>query len=288
MKINKFIYTAVIGLLFASCQSVETPMFSDKDAFVAFEKQKINVVKNANREIRIPVSLVSVGGFDATVDFEIDTVAYANTGTGAKEGVNYILKNTSKTLTFIKGEQMTDYIVIEPINFTSDVDVTFDIKLVSLKGDCKFGAYSKMAVSIGDGLAGTYKASAPSPFIGQENVVNTWTCEVRKDLSNKNMIWFSQLVPSASGAVYNEIAGEMNDAHTTVAIGAGEFGTWEYNDEEYVLQLDFNGAISTTGQISSGKITFTSYIMAAAYSGSTFFTYVSGGSGVTLTRVEDY
>ena len=33
MKISKFIYAAVVGGVLASCQSVDTPMFSDKDAF---------------------------------------------------------------------------------------------------------------------------------------------------------------------------------------------------------------------------------------------------------------
>ena len=55
MKINKFIYTAVIGALFASCQSVETPMFSDKDAFVAFDNKTTSIDENANKEIQIPV-----------------------------------------------------------------------------------------------------------------------------------------------------------------------------------------------------------------------------------------
>ena len=45
MKINKLIYVAIIGALFASCQKVETPMFTDAAAFVAFEKEKINVTK---------------------------------------------------------------------------------------------------------------------------------------------------------------------------------------------------------------------------------------------------
>lgn len=291
MKINKLIYVAIIGALFASCQKVETPMFTDADAFVAFEKEKINVTKNIGREVRIPVSLVSISGFDATVDFEIDTIAYENTGIGAKEGVNFIVKNETKTLTFKKGENMTDYIVIEPIDFSGDLDVTFDIKLVSLKGDCSLGAYNTMAVTIGDGLSGTYKASAPSPFEGQEDVVNTWTCEVRKDRSNPNMLWFSQIVPSYTGAVYNEVAGEMDDSHTSVTVGGGEIGTMDYNGEEVALTLDFNGALSTTGQISSGKITFTSIMLISAYmeyNGEYGNYLITGAKGVTLTKVEDY
>ena len=98
MKINKFIYVAVVGALFASCQSVETPMFSDKDAFVAFDNASTTIEENANKEIQIPVSLVASKALDVSVNFEIDTTAYAGKN-AAKEGVNYRLKNTSTTLT---------------------------------------------------------------------------------------------------------------------------------------------------------------------------------------------
>lgn len=288
MKISKLIYAAAVGVVLASCQSVETPMFSDKDAFVAFEKEKINVTKNIGREVRIPVTLVSISGFDATVEFTIDTVAYNNTGKGAKEGVNYVVKNETNTLTFKKGENMTDYIVIEPINFSEDVDVSFDIKLVSLKGDCSMGAYNTMAVTIGDGLAGTYKASAPSPFQGEENVVYTWNCEVRKDNSNKNIIWFSQLTPSVSGAVYNEIQAEMNEDRTSAIIGAGEIGSFEAQGTEYTLHLEFGSATSAAAQIIPGKITISSTMYVNAYNGSTREGTLTGARGVTLTKVEDY
>ena len=70
MKINKFIYVAVVGALFASCQSVETPMFSDKDAFVAFDNASTTIEENANKEIQIPVSLVASKALDASVNFD--------------------------------------------------------------------------------------------------------------------------------------------------------------------------------------------------------------------------
>ena len=46
MKISKFIYAAVVGGVLASCQSVDTPMFSDKDAFVAFDSKSTSIAEN--------------------------------------------------------------------------------------------------------------------------------------------------------------------------------------------------------------------------------------------------
>ena len=56
MKISKFIYAAVVGGVLASCQSVDTPMFSDKDAFVAFDSKSTSIAENAGSEVKIPVS----------------------------------------------------------------------------------------------------------------------------------------------------------------------------------------------------------------------------------------
>ena len=53
MKISKFIYAAVVGGVLASCQSVDTPMFSDKDAFVAFDSKSTSIAENAGSEVKI-------------------------------------------------------------------------------------------------------------------------------------------------------------------------------------------------------------------------------------------
>lgn len=129
MKISKFIYAAVVGGVLASCQSVDTPMFSDKDAFVAFDSKTTSIAENAGGEVKIPVSLVASKGLGVSVGFEIDTTAYAGKN-AAKEGVNYRLKNTSNTLSFAADGEMVAYISIEPIdNGDYNGDVCFDIKL---------------------------------------------------------------------------------------------------------------------------------------------------------------
>ena len=139
MKISKFIYAAVVGGVLASCQSVDTPMFSDKDAFVAFDSKTTSIAENAGGEVKIPVSLVASKGLGVSVGFEIDTTAYAGKN-AAKEGVNYRLKNTSNTLSFAADGEMVAYISIEPIdNGDYNGDVCFDIKLSAPEG-CNLGA----------------------------------------------------------------------------------------------------------------------------------------------------
>ena len=148
MKISKFIYAAVVGGVLASCQSVDTPMFSDKDAFVAFDSKTTSIAENAAREVKIPISLVASKGLDVSVGFEIDTTAYAGKN-AAKEGVNYCLKNTSNTLSFTADGEMVAYISIEPIdNDDYNGDVCFDIKLSAPEG-CNLGAnYTTTVLSL--------------------------------------------------------------------------------------------------------------------------------------------
>ena len=92
MKINKWICTVAIGALFASCQSVDLPTFSEEDTFVALQAKSFSVAENAGSEFKIPVNLVAISARDLTVNFEIDTTAYAGVN-AAKPGVHYNLKN---------------------------------------------------------------------------------------------------------------------------------------------------------------------------------------------------
>ena len=257
MKINKFIYVAVVGALFASCQSVETPMFSDKDAFVAFDNASTTIEENANKEIQIPVSLVASKALDVSVNFEIDTTAYAGKN-AAKEGVNYRLKNTSKTLTYTSTGELVGYITIEPIdNDKYNGDVCFDIRLSSPSG-CNLGANYTTSVTIADddhplaaaGILGTYTASGESPFTGEEGVIYTWTCEVQKDADYVDRVWFTQLVPTVSGITYKSIMGTVDSDFRTITInGSQDMGTY---GSTYTLQIDFNGAGAAVAQVSNG------------------------------------
>ena len=291
MKINKFIYVAVVGALFASCQSVETPMFSDKDAFVAFDNASTTIEENANKEIQIPVSLVASKALDVSVNFEIDTTAYAGKN-AAKEGVNYRLKNTSTTLTYTSTGELVGYITVEPIdNTTNDGDVCFDIRLSSPSG-CSLGANYTTSVTIADddhplaaaGILGTYSVRGESPFTGEEGVIYTWTCEVQKDADYVDRVWFTQLVPTVSGAAYKAVMGTVSADYRTITINsAQDIGTY---GGAYTLQLDFNGAGAAVAQVSNGTISISSPVLAVAYQDGTQAGYLAGVRTCTMTKVE--
>ena len=288
MKISKFIYAAVVGGVLASCQSVDTPMFSDKDAFVAFDSKSTSIAENAAREVKIPISLVASKGLDVSVGFEIDTTAYA-----AKEGVNYRLKNTSNTLSFTDGGEMVAYLSIEPIdNGTYDGDVCFDIKLSAPEG-CNLGANYTTTVTISDddhplaaaGILGTYTASGVSPFEDDNGATFTWTCEVVKDADYIDRVWFTQIVPTESGAVYKSVMGTVSADFKSITINAGQdLGTYS---STYTLSLDFNGASSATAYVSNNTIAINTFVLASAASGGETVGYLTGVRTLTLTKVEE-
>lgn len=292
MKISKFIYAAVVGGVLASCQSVDTPMFSDKDAFVAFDSKSTSIAENAAREVKIPISLVASKGLDVSVGFEIDTTAYAGKN-AAKEGVNYRLKNTSNTLSFTDGGEMVAYISIEPIdNGTYDGDVCFDIKLSAPEG-CNLGANYTTTVTISDddhplaaaGILGTYTASGVSPFEDDNGATFTWTCEVVKDADYIDRVWFTQIVPTESGAVYKSVMGTVSADFKSITINAGQdLGTY---GSTYTLSLDFNGASSATAYVSNNTIAINTFVLASAASGGETVGYLTGVRTLTLTKVEE-
>lgn len=292
MKISKFIYAAVVGGVLASCQSVDTPMFSDKDAFVAFDSKTTSIAENAGSEVKIPVSLVASKGLDVSVGFEIDTTAYAGKN-AAKEGVNYRLKNTSNTLSFTADGEMVAYISIEPIdNDDYNGDVCFDIKLSAPEG-CNLGANYTTTVTISDddhplaaaGILGTYTASGVSPFEDDNGATFTWTCEVVKDADYIDRVWFTQIVPTESGAVYKSVMGTVSADFKSITINAGQdLGTY---GSTYTLSLDFNGASSATAYVSNNTIAINTFVLASAASGGETAGYLTGVRTLTLTKVEE-
>lgn len=292
MKISKFIYAAVVGGVLASCQSVDTPMFSDKDAFVAFDSKTTSIAENAAREVKIPISLVASKGLDVSVGFEIDTTAYAGKN-AAKEGVNYCLKNTSNTLSFTADGEMVAYISIEPIdNDDYNGDVCFDIKLSAPEG-CNLGANYTTTVTISDddhplaaaGILGTYTALGVSPFEDDNGATFTWTCEVVKDADYIDRVWFTQIVPTESGAVYKSVMGTVSADFKSITINAGQdLGTY---GSTYTLSLDFNGASSATAYVSNNTIAINTFVLASAASGGETVGYLTGVRTLTLTKVEE-
>lgn len=254
MKISKFIYAAVVGGVLASCQSVDTPMFSDKDAFVAFDSKTTSIAENAGGEVKIPVSLVASKGLDVSVGFEIDTMAYAGKN-AAKEGVNYRLKNTSNTLSFTNGGEMVAYLSIEPIdNGDYNGDVCFDIKLSAPEG-CNLGANYTTTVTISDddhplaaaGILGTYSVVGQTPFTNVPGPFY-WTCVVSKDNDYVNRVWFTQVTPDLQGLTPQPVMGTVSDDFNTITIQSGQsLGTvGSYNFSLAIMSMSNGQPVSST------------------------------------------
>ncbi len=308
MKTNKWIYTAVLGLLFASCQSVETPMFSDaNDTFVAFDSKTTTIAENAGKEVKIPVSMVASKCYDATVYFTIDASAYEETGTAAQEGVNFRIKNETNSLTFVEDGDLTQYIIIEPIDneiFNENGDMCFDIVLsfdeatrCKCHGDgevhVNLGAYYTTTIVLSDddhplkaaGILGSYTGSGPSLFSNESGLVLTWSCEITSDPLDINGVYISQLFPNESGVVYTPIYGLVSADKNSITIGGGQ-AIGDYGGV-YDLSLDFNGPTVAVATRADGGFLINSFVGAKAFQDGTEIGYLFAIGPVTLTKVED-
>ena len=196
-------------------------------------------------------------------------------------------------MSFTDGGEMVAYLSIEPIdNGTYDGDVCFDIKLSAPEG-CNLGANYTTTVTISDddhplaaaGILGTYTASGVSPFEGDNGATFTWTCEVVKDADYIDRVWFTQIVPTESGAVYKSVMGTVSADFKSITINAGQdLGTY---GSTYTLSLDFNGASSATAYVSNNTIAINTFVLASAASGGETVGYLTGVRTLTLTKVEE-
>ena len=288
MKINKWICTVAIGALFASCQSVDLPTFSEEDTFVALQAKSFSVAENAGSEFKIPVNLVAISARDLTVNFEIDTTAYAGVN-AAKPGVHYNLKNADKTLTFSSEGEMVQYIVIEPIdNPDYEGDVKFDIKLSPT--DCNLGANYTSTVTIVDddhplaaaGILGTYSVVGQSPFSNLPGPFN-WTCVVQSDPDFENRVWFSQIAPDA-GFTQAAVMGTVSDDMSTITILSGQsLGS----DFKLVIADGASGAdkSSTVASVSPGTSIRIGDMILVGADGEEG--YRAGAYSIVMTKVEE-
>ena len=277
-----------IGALFASCQSVDLPTFSEEDTFVALQAKSFSVAENAGSEFKIPVNLVAISARDLTVNFEIDTTAYAGVN-AAKPGVHYNLKNADKTLTFSSEGEMVQYIVIEPIdNPDYEGDVKFDIKLSTT--DCNLGANYTATVTIVDddhplaaaGILGTYSVVGQSPFSNLPGPFN-WTCVVQSDPDFENRVWFSQIAPDA-GFTQAAVMGTVSDDMSTITILSGQsLGS----DFKLVIADGASGAdkSSTVASVSPGTSIRIGDMILVGADGEEG--YRAGAYSIVMTKVEE-
>lgn len=168
----------------------------------------------------------------------------------------------------------------------------FDIKLSAPEG-CNLGANYTTTVTISDddhplaaaGILGTYTASGVSPFEDDNGATFTWTCEVVKDADYIDRVWFTQIVPTESGAVYKSVMGTVSADFKSITINAGQdLGTY---GSTYTLSLDFNGASSATAYVSNNTIAINTFVLASVASGGETVGYLTGVRTLTLTKVEE-
>lgn len=222
MKRINTIFALAAGIAaFASCDVNKTPVWSDDDAFAAFDKTAVSVKEDAG-SVKIPVTIASIDPVEVAVTYAaVDTL-------GAKNGVNFKLKDESGVLAF-DGEQRTAYIEIEiidqPGTFTGDLKFSVDLKGA---GDLNLGANKTCVVTITDNdhplaaILGTYKASADSYFSNLGHF--DWEINVVKDPEDVSVVWFENLDPyfaqngiSATNGK-NRFCGNVNKDMTKIVI----------------------------------------------------------------------
>ena len=181
-KILSYISVAALGIFtFASCNINSNPVFSDKDAFVGFDKAALSVDEDG-KTVTVQVNLASLEGLSSTVSFDVVD------GT-AKKGVNYSISGAT-TLSFSK-ENRTQNITINIIDIPGVYtgDLKFDVVLKDA-GDVKMSADNKCTVTIVDldhplaAILGKYTSTGTKSGKNIE-----WSNELRKDPNDPTLVW---------------------------------------------------------------------------------------------------
>lgn len=217
MKRINTIFALAAGIaMFASCDINQTPVWSDDDAFAAFDKTAVSVKEDAG-SVRIPVTIASIDPVEVAVTYAaVDTL-------GAKNGVNFKFTNESGVLSF-DGEQRTAYIEVEIIDnpgvFTGDLKFSVDLKGA---GDLNLGANKTCVVTITDNdhplaaILGNYTGSGPD----YSGAMATFNINVVKDADDLNVVWFENFDPtfaSYSSSTVNRFYGNVSAAKTEIVI----------------------------------------------------------------------
>jgi hypothetical protein len=182
------IFSISLLVFFTACDLNTAPEFDDNDAFVAFDNAAMSIEEKGG-VIKVPVTLASIKGISAAVDFEIID------GT-AKLGENYNLVNETTTLTF-DAQNRTQYIEVSIINipgvFTGDL--RFSIKL-SEDGTVKPSVENTCVITIQDldhplsAFFGEWTATANSHYFGDVE----WDVTLAKDEDDISVLWVTDII----------------------------------------------------------------------------------------------
>ena len=216
--------------LLASCNPNKLAEFDDKDAFVAFNGANYNISEDGG-SIKIPVTLASAKGLDATV-----TVAGVD-GT-AKAGVDFTVATSS--LQF-NASTRTAYVEVNIINRPGEYtgDLSFQLKFGSL-GGVNAGFQSTTTITINDldhplsFILGDYTASGISYWDGPIN----WTMTLKKDASDDSKVWFFNLFGNSGWAADDTMFyGVVNPEKTTITIPLGQTSEYKYSNGKPLILL---------------------------------------------------
>ena len=242
--------------MFASCDKNEPSVFSDNDAFVAFDAVSVtyneDYSKDSTMTFRIPVTLASVAGLEETVKFEI--VAPEDSTKAAKAGVNYELVTTTGVLSF-NAENRTQYIEFITIpDGEYRGDLNFTVKLLPSE-TLPVGAESECVVTISDidhpltFMLGAYAAASTDFFSGAPT---SWTMTIYKDAEDDHKVWIDNLFNNANWAADDtRYYGIVSDDKTTLNIPFGQESEYKYGGTIPVtlLGLTAEGDGSDTGSV---------------------------------------
>lgn len=216
--------------LLASCNPNKLAEFDDKDAFVAFNGANYNISEDGG-SIKIPVTLASAKGLDATV-----TVAGVD-GT-AKAGVDFSVATSS--LQFNATER-TAYVEVNIVNRPGEYtgDLSFQLKFADL-GGVNAGFQSTTTITINDldhplsFILGDYTASGVSYWDGPIN----WTMTLKKDAEDDSKVWFFNLFGNSGWAADDTMFyGVVNPEKTTITIPLGQTSEYKYSNGKPLILL---------------------------------------------------
>lgn len=249
------------ALAFSACDKNLEPKFDDKNAFVAFERVAYAVAEDYSEKgdtYKVPVTLASVAGLEATIKFEIGVPEKKP----AVEGKNFELVTTTGTLSF-DAEHRTRYVEFKTIpdgEYTGDL--SFTITLTGTE-EIAVGAEKTCTVTLNDidhplgFLFGSYTSKGEDYFDGP----STWTTTITKDDTDDHRIWFVNLA-NDGGREQFRTYGNVSDDLSTVNIPFGqEYTIGSYNvslqgvteDEDLLSSGSANGTIT----VENGKVTIT-------------------------------
>lgn len=210
-KFSKIYAIAVAFLALCSCKN-EYPEFDDADAFVSFSSSSA-YVSEAGNSLSIPVTLASLSGITADVNFTVVD------GT-AKQGQHFTIEGGT-TLHFTK-EAPTQNIVIKVNDddvFGGNVNFTIELDQKSFNT----GAANKIKVTIEDDehplkfILNDYSCTCADLW----GSTQTFNWSIKRDEEDLSKVWIEQF-SARYPDMFNHVYGIVSEDHTKIIIPAGQ------------------------------------------------------------------